>query len=131
MSSTSRVGAENFSAALADFGGAPLGQRAAGDLPVADVAVGHRDELHVMPLLRPLRPEPPALNSASSGWAPKTMIRSLPSSAADRRPDGAGVNRVVWQQQLRKRHDKLPTPRSRAKLGNLSEECLSRKNCRL
>ena len=39
-----------------DFRRPPLGQRAAGHLPVADVAVGHRAEQHMMPLLGPLGP---------------------------------------------------------------------------
>ena len=38
-----------------DFVLAALGERAAGHLPVPDVAVGDGDELDVMPELRPLR----------------------------------------------------------------------------
>ena len=53
MSSTSLVDAEHLGRGRR-LRRAPLGERAAGHLPVADVAVGHGDELHVMAQLRPL-----------------------------------------------------------------------------
>ena len=66
---------------LDDFFLAALRQRAAGSLPVPDIAVGGGNELDVMPILAHFMATPAPRYSASSGWAPKTMIRSLPSLA--------------------------------------------------
>ena len=55
MSSTCGGDAQHLVAHAADLRRAALGERAAGLLPVADVAVGDGDELHVMPEPRPLR----------------------------------------------------------------------------
>ena len=54
MSSTSVVDAQDLGALL-DLGGAAAGQDRAGDLVVADVAVGHADELDLVAELGPAR----------------------------------------------------------------------------
>ena len=68
----------------ADFRRPPLGQRAAGHLPVADVAVGHRAEQHVMAQLGPLRP-------AAAGL----VLRVVGMGAEDDDPQLAVIGRRV------------------------------------
>ena len=59
-----------------DFRLAPLRERAAGLREMADVAVGQRDELDLVPRAANRAAVPANFSSASSGCAPKAMIRS-------------------------------------------------------
>ena len=61
--------------ALGDFRLAPPRQRTAGLLEVADVAVGHRHELHFVPGAAHSAATPLAFSSASSGCAPNAIMR--------------------------------------------------------
>jgi hypothetical protein len=64
------VGSQDLGSLL-DFLLAAQRQRPAGLAPVADVAIGHRDELDVVPLSSPHRPDAPGLQFAVVGMGAK------------------------------------------------------------
>ena len=105
---------------LLDFRRSPLGQRSAGHPPVADVAVGDRDELDVVAQRGPLGGRAADLNSQSSGWAPKAMIRSLPSVFLGIRGCGLGHRQQVETSGHHRRHEQSATSNRRNRNGSSS-----------
>ena len=93
MSRTSVLDAED-PRALRDFRFPAARQRPAGLVEMTDVSVGHRHELDLVARAAQSAATPLAFSSASSGCAPKAMIRRGVACACSARPAAPGITTI-------------------------------------